>query len=179
MNQYENLKRGNNNNNMAKILVVDDELDMCQIISDILKEEGYSVYCSYDGEDTLMKIKKNHYDLMVLDYKLNEMSGLMVLEKALQIIPSLKVIMISAFADKSVKARARKLGVGDFLDKPFDLKRFTQGVQDILTKKTNKEKLQRRITISIKLYQNGCNSKSKQNGRVGALCILPTTGEIR
>ena len=109
---------------MAKILVVDDDLDMCQIISDILKEEGYSVHCSYNGEDALMKIKKNHYDLIVLDYILNEMSGLMVLEKALQMRPSLRIMMISAFGNKSVKARARGLGASDFLDKPFDLKRF-------------------------------------------------------
>ena len=128
---------------MAKILVVDDNLDMCQIISDILKEGGYSVHSSYNGEDALMKIKKNHYDLIVLDYILNEMSGLMVLEKALQMIPSLKVMMISAFGDKSIKARARELGVSDFLDKPFDIKRFVQAVQDILTRNTNKEKLKK------------------------------------
>ena len=126
-------------NNMAKILIVDDDLDMCQIISDILKEEGYGVHSSYNGEDALMKIKKNHYDLIVLDYILNEMSGLMVLEKALQMIPSLKVMMISAFGDKSIKARARELGVSDFLDKPFDIKRFVQAVQDILNKKINKK----------------------------------------
>jgi two-component system response regulator CpxR len=128
---------------MAKILVVDDDLDMCQIISDILKEGEYSVNSSYNGEDALMKIKKNHYDLIVLDYILNEMSGLMVLEKALQMIPSLKVIMISAFGDKSIKVRARELGVSDFLDKPFDIKRFVQAVQDILTRKTNKEELKK------------------------------------
>ena len=95
------------------------------------------------GEDALMKIKKNHYDLIVLDYKLNEMSGLMVLEKSLQMIPSLKVIMISAFGDDSTKAKARELGAFDFIDKPFDLKRFTQRVQDILTKKTNNQKLKK------------------------------------
>jgi two-component system response regulator CpxR len=126
---------------MAKILVVDDDLDMCQIISDILKEGEYSVNSSYNGEDALMKIKKNHYNLIVLDYILNEMSGLIVLEKALQMIPSLKVMMISAFGDKSIKARARELGVSDFLDKPFDIKILTQTVQDILTRNTNKEKL--------------------------------------
>ena len=129
---------------MAKILVVDDELDMCQIISDILKEGGHSVDSSYNGEDALMKIKKNHYDLIVLDYILNEMSGLMVLEKALQMIPSLKVMMISAFGDKSIKARARELGVSDFLDKPFDIKRLTQRVKDILTKKTAEKELKKR-----------------------------------
>jgi len=123
---------------MTKILIVDDDLDMCEIISDILKEGGHNPNSSYSGEDALMKIKKNHYDLIVLDYKLNEISGLMVLEKALQTIPSLKVMMISAFGDKSIKARARELGVSDFLDKPFDLKRFVQAVQDILNRKTNK-----------------------------------------
>ncbi|MBA3062817.1 MAG: response regulator [Atribacteria sp.] len=126
---------------MAKVLVVDDDLDMCQIILDILKEEGYSVNSSNTGEDALIKIKKDHYDLMVLDYKLNGISGLVVLEKALQIMPSLKIIMISAFGDKSIKTRVRKLGVGDFLDKPFDIKRLIQAVQDILNRKTNDEKL--------------------------------------
>ena len=117
---------------MAKILIVDDDLDMCEIISDILKEEGHNPNSSYSGEDALMKIKKNSYDLMVLDYKLNEISGLIVLEKALQMNPLLKAIMISAFGDTSVKARARELGVSDFLDKPFDIKRFVQTVKDIL-----------------------------------------------
>ena len=120
---------------MAKILVVDDDLDICQIISDILKEEGYSVNSSNTGEDALIKIKKDHYDLMVLDYKLNGISGLVVLEKALQMRPSLQVMMISAFGDKSVKTRAGELGVGDFLDKPFDIKRLIRTVQDLLTKK--------------------------------------------
>lgn len=129
---------------MAKILVVDDDLDMCQIISDILKEEGYIVNSSYNGEDALMKIKKNHYDLIVLDYKLNEMSGLMVLEKALQMIPLLQVMMISGFGNKSVKARARELGAIDFLDKPFDIKRLTRRVKDILTKKTAEKELKKR-----------------------------------
>jgi len=117
---------------------------MCQIILDILKEEGYSVNSAYKGEDALIKIKKNHYDLIILDYKLNEMSGLMVLEKALQMIPLLQVMMISGFGNKSVKARARELGAIDFLDKPFDIKRLTRRVKDILTKKTAEKELKKR-----------------------------------
>lgn len=126
---------------MTKVLVVDDDLDMCQIISDILKEEGYGVHSSYNGEDALMKIEKNHYDLIILDYKLDEISGLMVLEKALQMRPSLKVMMISAFGSDSTKTKARELGAVDFIDKPFDIKILNRSVQDILTRDTNKEKL--------------------------------------
>jgi len=121
---------------MAKILVVDDNLDMCQIISDILKDGGHTVNISYNGENALRKIKKNHYNLIVLDYKLNGVSGLVVLEKALQMMPSLKIIMISAFGSDSTKTRASELGVSDFIDKPFDIKRFVQAVHDVLTRKT-------------------------------------------
>lgn len=125
---------------MAKILVVDDNLDMCQIISDILKEKGHSVNISVNGEEALRKIKKKHYDLIVLDYKLNGISGLVVLEKALQIIPSLKIIMISAFGSDSTKTKASELGVSDFMDKPFDIKRFVQTVHDVLTEKAAEKK---------------------------------------
>jgi len=124
---------------VAKILVVDDNPDMCKIIFDILKEAGHSVDCSYSGEDALIKIKKNRYGLVVLDYKLSGISGLVVLEKALQRIPSLKVIMISAFGSDSTKARARELGAFDFIDKPFDIKRFIQAVQDILIQQTDEK----------------------------------------
>ena len=124
---------------MAKILVVDDNLDMCQIISDILKDGGHTVNISYNGENALRKIKKNHYNLIVLDYKLNGVSGLVVLEKALQMMPSLKIIMISAFGSDSTKTRASELGVSDFIDKPFDIKILTQSVQDVLTKKTTEK----------------------------------------
>ena len=128
--------KGVEKDNMAKILVVDDNLDMCQIISDILEEGGHTVNVSYNGEDALRKIKKNHYDLIVLDYRLSGISGLVVLEKALQMMPLLKVIMISAFGSDSTKTKARESGAVDFIDKPFDIKRFVQAVQDILTKKT-------------------------------------------
>ena len=121
---------------MARILVVDDDKDMCQLISEILQEESCEVNISYNGEDALSKIKENSYDLVILDYKLFGISGLVVLEKARQIKPLIKVIMISAFGNDSTKAKARELGAFDFIDKPFDIKRFIQAVQDILIKKT-------------------------------------------
>jgi len=124
---------------MARILVVDDDKDMCLLISEILQEESYEVNISYNGEDALSKIKENSYDLVILDYKLFGISGLVVLKKARQVKPSIKVIMISAFGDDSTKAMARELGAFDFIDKPFDIKRFIQAVQDILTRETNKE----------------------------------------
>ncbi len=120
---------------MAKILIVDDDKDMSQLLAEILGGESYEVNISYTGEEALAKIKENSYDLVILDYKLLGISGLVVLEKAHQVKPLMKVIMISAFGDDSTKARAEELGVCDFIDKPFNLIEFLQRIKEILENK--------------------------------------------
>jgi len=92
------------------MLIVDDDRDICQLISDVLKEEGLEVNITHKGEDALEKLKHQPYDVMVLDYKLSGISGLTVLEKVQQISPQTQVIMISAFGDSSTKARAKVIG---------------------------------------------------------------------
>ncbi|MDP8313694.1 MAG: response regulator [Candidatus Celaenobacter antarcticus] len=110
---------------MIRILIVDDDKDLCKIFSDILKEEGYFIKIAYDGESAIKKLKDKKYNLMVLDYKLkNDKNGLQVLEEAKQIDPSLITIMISAYGNKEIRARAKKLGAYSFLDKPFNIKKL-------------------------------------------------------
>ncbi|MDD3978151.1 MAG: response regulator [Methanomicrobium sp.] len=107
---------------MTKILIADDNEDMCQIISDVMREEGYMVTVAYDGESALNELRRDSYDLIILDYKLYDMSGLEVLETLRQQTMPLPVtIMISAYGNESVKSKARELGVYDFFDKPFDV----------------------------------------------------------
>ncbi|MEW5767340.1 MAG: response regulator [bacterium] len=120
---------------MPKVLVVDNDRDMCQVVSDILKEEGYNVSIAHDGETALDRLKKHRFDAMILDYKLSGISGLTVLEKAHQIRPSIQTIMISAYGTSSTKARAKELGAYDFLDKPFDIKKVVRIVKNALAKK--------------------------------------------
>jgi len=122
---------------MGNILVVDDNEDMCQVISDVLMAEGYMVGIAYNGESALNELKMKTYDLMVLDYKLFDMSGLQVLEKLAGITPSLCTIMISAYGSETVKARARELEVCDFFDKPFDVNVLLKTVKKALNAKEN------------------------------------------
>ena len=124
-----------NNKSMANILIVEDDRDMCNVISDILKEEGYMVDRVYAAESVTKKIKRKKYDLMILDYKLPGSSGLTVLEEAKQIRPKLRVMMISAYGNEYVKAKAKELGSVNFLDKPFDLKKLVRNVKKILANK--------------------------------------------
>lgn len=117
---------------MTKVLIVDNDKDMCQVASDILKEEGVKANVAYNGEAALKKIKQQRHDVMVLDYKLSGISGLTVLEKARQIRPAIRIIMISAYGTSSTKLRAKELGAYDFLDKPFNIKRLVKVVNKAL-----------------------------------------------
>jgi DNA-binding NtrC family response regulator len=117
-----------------KILVVDDDKDMCGMISTILEEEGYRIDKAYNGKQAIEKISTKGYDLTILDYKLPDMDGIDVLKEVHKARPSLKTIMISAYGSPSVRSMAKKLGVYRFLDKPFDLNRLVQVVRKALAK---------------------------------------------
>lgn len=117
------------------VLIVDNDRDMCEVISDILKEEGYKVSIAYEGNTALASIKKNMYGVVILDYKLFGKSGLVLLEKARQIKPSLRVIMVSAYGSEHLRSKALELGAYDCLDKPFDINTLLHIVKKALVKK--------------------------------------------
>ncbi len=117
---------------MIKILLVDDDKDFCEIVSDVLKEEGYTVKIANDGESAINKLENEKFILMILDYKLGDKNGLQVFEESKQINPSLITIMISAYGNTKVRARAKELGTYSFLDKPFNLNKLVTIVNKAL-----------------------------------------------
>lgn len=119
---------------MAKILIVDDERDTCKMISDILGEEGFLVDRAHNGESAIKKIKRNKYDLMILDYKLPGISGLTVLKEAKQKRPKLQIIVFSAYGNEDIKRKAKELGAVNFLDKPFNIKKLVRIVEKNILK---------------------------------------------
>jgi DNA-binding NtrC family response regulator len=117
----------------ARILIVDDEKDMCNVISKFIKEDGYRSEIAHEGKRALGKIKKKKYDLIILDYRLPDISGLEVLGEIGQLRPKLPVIMISAYGNEDVEEKANKLGVIAFLDKPFDLLKLSTIISILFT----------------------------------------------
>jgi len=116
------------------VLVVDDNKDLGMLTSEMLVERGFRVNIAFDGVSALAKIKQEPYDLMILDYRLSGISGLIVLKKTQQIRPNLRTIMISAFGDDSTRAKARELGAYAFLDKPFNIDGLVKVVKKTLKK---------------------------------------------
>ncbi len=119
---------------MNRVLVVDDNRDLGMLTSEMLVERGFRVNIAFDGVSALAKIKQEPYDLMILDYRLPGISGLIVLKKNQQIRPNLKTIMISAFGSESTRVRAKELGAYAFIDKPFDIDGLVKMAKKALSK---------------------------------------------
>lgn len=105
---------------MKKILIVDDELDFCRILSGILKEEGYEIFVAHDGKAALKKIEEEKIDLIFLDLRLPDMNGLEALEKAKGMDTNLQAIIFTAYGEIQTAVQAMKLGAFDYLCKPFN-----------------------------------------------------------
>lgn len=118
-----------------KILLVDDDQDMREILSEFLQEEGYDVVSACDGESALNSLKSQRYNLVILDYKLQGIDGLQVLEQVQQIDSDLIAIMISGFGSEETKQKARQLGVYEFLDKPFDVENMLNVIKKAIGRK--------------------------------------------
>lgn len=105
--------------NSYRILVVDDERDICRALEFLLSREGYIVETAFSGENALEKLKKTDYDLLLTDLKMEGMDGIELLEKARSLSPSIIVIIMTAYASVESAVEAMKKGAFDYIVKPF------------------------------------------------------------
>ena len=104
---------------MGKILIVDDEKDMRQLLSDILKSEGYEVRTAESGKKALKEIEVMRPEIVLLDIRLPDMNGIEVLKEIKKLDESIVVIMLSAYGEIQNAVDAMKLGAFDYFTKPF------------------------------------------------------------
>ncbi|MGY4536391.1 two-component system nitrogen regulation response regulator NtrX [Mucilaginibacter sp. UYNi724] len=117
---------------MAKILIIDDERAIRSTLREILEYEDYLVEDIDNGVDGLELIRKNDYDLVLCDIKMNRMDGMEVLTEGLNIKPDLPFIMISGHGTVETAVEASKKGAFDFISKPPDLNRLLITVRNAL-----------------------------------------------
>ena len=134
---------------MAKILIIDDERAIRSTLREILEYEEYQVDDVDNGIDGLEMIRKNGYDLVLCDIKMNKMDGMEVLTDGLNIQPDLPFIMISGHGTVETAVEASKKGAFDFISKPPDLNRLLITVRNALergTLVTETKVLKRRVS---------------------------------
>jgi len=113
---------------MARILVVDDEQDVCEMLEKFLTIKGYEVSTALSGEDALALVKKEKPHIVLLDIRMPEMDGIECLEHIKEIDREIGVIMITAIKQDDVGKKAMELGAYDYITKPLSL----QYLQDCL-----------------------------------------------
>jgi two-component system nitrogen regulation response regulator NtrX len=119
---------------MARILVVDDERSIRRTLKEILEFEKYKVDEASDGMECLVKLKREKYDVIILDIKMPKMDGLEALERIQILSPETPVIMISGHANIDTAVEAVKKGAFDFISKPPDLNRLLITLRNAMDK---------------------------------------------
>jgi len=114
--------------NKNRILIVDDEPNVCQFLSEYLEYKGFETQISYSGAKALKYLKTESFDAILLDLIMPEMNGLEVLEKIREMKIMIPVIIVTGVKDKNVAEDAIKLGAVDFIPKPIDLDRLEQSL---------------------------------------------------
>lgn len=113
---------------MLKILVVDDEPEITEILKNFFQRKDYSVFTANNGEAALEVIKEQRPHLVFLDIRMPKMDGLTVLRSIRLIDTSIKVIMVTAIEDDKTIAEAKSLGAVDYISKPFQLEYLEKDV---------------------------------------------------
>jgi DNA-binding NtrC family response regulator len=126
-----------------KVLLVEDEAVVRESVRDWLVEDGYDVECVVTGEEALERIKQEEYGIVVLDLRLPGIDGLQVFEQARELQPETKGVIITAYPSKETLEKAQRLGLLDFLSKPFKVddleKLISVALGEVEGKKAGKE----------------------------------------
>lgn len=147
---------------MAKILIVEDEKNMQEIIAEYMRRGGHTCFTADDGMDALLVLKNNPMDLMILDIMMPHLDGFSVCKMARE-MSSIPIIMLTAKSNEDDKLKGYDLGADDYMTKPFSPK--------VLLAKTNA--LLRR---SSALLADNLNAINSVNG--GKISIVPSAHKV-
>lgn len=101
---------------MKKILIIEDNIDIHNVIKELLKEQNYLTYHAYSGTEALLLLEKEKYDLILLDLMLPAISGEEIITK----VNDTPIIVISAKSSSDNKVNCLMSGANDYITKPFD-----------------------------------------------------------
>ncbi len=117
---------------MAKILIVDDEINIIKTLSSILQDEDHIVYSAKTGQEAVDFLRVNDVDLAILDVWLPDVDGIDLLERIKGVNQEVAVIMISGHGSIDIAVKSTKLGAYDFIQKPLAMERVLTSVNNAL-----------------------------------------------
>lgn len=168
-----------------KILVIDDDVDICKLLQMYLKKNNFETDAVYLGNTAKLKLKTNQYDLVLCDFRLPDIDGLEMIKFIKHLNPALPVIIITGYSDVKMAVKAIKRGAADYVTKPIHPEEILLSIKGALAKaKSNQSvnqektggKTTKKETVSPQKtvpFVKGSSSKSKELYRLVDL-VAPT-----
>src|SRR5688572_19870739 len=119
---------------MLPILVIDDDKDICLVLSRFLKKNNYEVDVAHSGEEGLKQLRANDYTLILCDYRLPDMNGVETLRKIKLLRPHTAVIIITGYSDVKTAVETFKYGANDYITKPLYPDELLVTIQETISK---------------------------------------------
>ena len=116
---------------MAKLLIIDDEPDLCAIFQRIFQEEGHSVATATTGQEGIAKSRADQPDLIFLDLKMPSMDGITCLKRLRLVSKVSKIVVLTGYGTLKTAKEAMCLGAYDYTAKPFDLDLIRELIQEV------------------------------------------------
>jgi DNA-binding NtrC family response regulator len=145
-----------------KILIVEDEAQMCDLLMSFFGDKGYKVAAVQNGEDAIARLEEEDFALVITDIKLPGMSGLELLARLRDEWQDVAVIIMTAFSSISSAVEAMKLGAEDYIGKPFQLDELAITVEKALERRSlRREVHQLRIEVRDRYNFSNIVGRSK------------------
>ncbi|WP_320110367.1 sigma-54 dependent transcriptional regulator [Draconibacterium orientale] len=136
---------------MKKILIIDDDTFICELLKKHLQNNKYSAETAFNGRGALKLFKENKFDLVLCDFRLPDTSGLELMQQLKSIKQSVPVIIMTAYADVRMAVKLMKLGASDYITKPIQQEELLGLIKKLLKKPEPSKAKKSRKTV----YSNG------------------------
>ncbi|MBQ6946788.1 MAG: response regulator transcription factor, partial [Clostridia bacterium] len=162
---------------MSKILVVDDEKNICELLGLYLRKDNYTVEFAYDGKMALEKFAEETPDMVLLDIMLPGLDGWEVCRQ-IRKTSSVPIIMISAKGETFDKVLGLELGADDYITKPFDTKEVLARIKSVLRRSSKEAKEEQAEKVEEVQYDGLYVSLTNYKLRVGGVDVDAPPKEI-
>lgn len=132
---------------MARILVLEDDDNLRGVLANVLGESGYEVETASRGEDAVARATETAFDLVVADVRMEGMDGLEALARVKQRQPDVSGLVVTGYASEADSIRAIRLGVSDYLKKPFGIKTFLDSVKSVIGRRVERRETLRQKAL--------------------------------
>jgi DNA-binding response OmpR family regulator len=127
----------------TRILVVDDEIDICVATKNFLTRKGYEVFTAQTKDEAWEAVKQNRPEIILLDIRLKEASGIDILKEVKKSDKDIKVVMVTALDDEENMKHAKAWGADEYVAKPFTVEYLNDVLLQKLTSIACREKKER------------------------------------